>query len=316
LNRVDRLHAILVHLQGKRRVTAQELADRFNLSLRTVYRDIKALDESGVPVIGEAGIGYSVMEGYRLPPVMFTQEEASALLMGGKLIQQFTDQSVRNHFESALYKIKAVLRTTDKAHVEELENKIAVQFAPGISESREQPHLSPLRQAMVDTRLVRLDYFSASSEKGTTRDVEPIGLFYYGSAWHFIGWCRLRKDYRDFRLDRIKKLIVLDDHFDDKPHPTLTDYISKLAHDREMQEAFISFDKDIAKYMQSQKYHYGFVSQEEVDNRIRMRFLSADLTSLGRWLLMYTQAAHIESPVSLYAIMDKLLSDLNAHYKK
>ena len=91
LNRLDRLHAILTHLQSKKRVRAQEVADRFQISLRTVYRDVKALEESGVPVIGEAGSGYSIMEGYRLPPVMFTQEEASALIMGAKLADQLTD---------------------------------------------------------------------------------------------------------------------------------------------------------------------------------------------------------------------------------
>src|SRR5688572_29301370 len=105
MNRIDRLHAILTHLQSKKKVTAQDIADRFNISLRTVYRDVKALEESGVPVIGEAGIGYSVMEGYRLPPVMFTQEEASALIMGAKLAEKFTDHSVRKHFDAALYKI-------------------------------------------------------------------------------------------------------------------------------------------------------------------------------------------------------------------
>src|ERR1044072_6926076 len=126
MNRIDRLHAILTHLQSKKRVTAQEIADRFNISLRTVYRDVKALEESGVPVIGEAGSGYTVMEGYRLPPVLFTQEEASALLMGAKLAQHQTDASVQKHFLAALYKIKAVLRTSDKEHMDALDDNIAV----------------------------------------------------------------------------------------------------------------------------------------------------------------------------------------------
>ena len=95
MNRIDRLHAILTHLQSKRLVTAQEIADRFNISLRTVYRDVKALDESGVPVIGEAGTGYTIMEGYRLPPVMFSREEASALLLGSKLAERFADEALK-----------------------------------------------------------------------------------------------------------------------------------------------------------------------------------------------------------------------------
>src|SRR6201994_1288718 len=139
MNRIDRLHAILTHLQSKKKVTAQEMADRFNISLRTVYRDVKALDESGVPVIGEAGSGYTIMEGYRLPPVMFTQEEASALLLGAKLAEQFTDGSVKRHFNAALFKIKAVLRTDDKEYVDSLTDSVAVisRYAPEADSSRQ-----------------------------------------------------------------------------------------------------------------------------------------------------------------------------------
>ena len=126
MNRIDRLHAILIHLQSKKRVTAQEVADRFNISLRTVYRDVKALEESGVPVIGEAGSGYTIMEGYRLPPVMFTQEEASALLLGAKLAEHLSDESIKKHFNAALFKVKAVLRSTDKEHMDQLNDNIAV----------------------------------------------------------------------------------------------------------------------------------------------------------------------------------------------
>ena len=156
MNRVDRLHAILVHLQSKRRVTAQELADRFNLSLRTVYRDVKALEESGIPIIGESGIGYSVMEGYRLPPVMFTQEEASSLLLGGKLVQEFTDTTVRKQFDSAMYKIKAVLRGSDKDHVEELDDKIAIRSSPVPIDESLQLHLSAMRKAIVEKKVISI----------------------------------------------------------------------------------------------------------------------------------------------------------------
>jgi predicted DNA-binding transcriptional regulator YafY len=297
-------------------VTAQELADRFQLSLRTVYRDIKALDESGVPVIGEAGIGYSLMEGYRLPPVMFTQDEASSLLLGSKLVQQFTDTAVKTSFDSAMYKIKAVLRSADKDHVEALDNRIAIHLGPLPVEEASQQYLTSLRQAIVDKRVVQIEYYSSYKEETTQRGCEPIGLFYYAQAWHFIGWCRLRKDYRDFRLDRIRKLVLLETLFDDTPHPSLTDYIAQLTEERELKEAFISFDKEIAKFMQSQKYYYGFVSQEEHEGRVRMRFLSAHLESLGRWLLMYTDSVHIESPELLHVIMQRLMEELTAHYKK
>lgn len=315
VNRVDRLHAILVHLQSKKRVTAQELADRFELSLRTVYRDVKALEESGIPIIGESGIGYSVMEGYRLPPVMFTQEEASALLLGGKLVSHFTDESVKQHFEAAMFKIKAVLRSADKDYVEELDDKIAIQLTPFPQDDSIQMNMSAMRQAIGARKVVRILYYSSYKEETTEREAEPIGLFYYGQAWHFIGWCRLRNDYRDFRLDRVKKIVLKDEEFDDKAHPSLKEYIEQLKVERELQEVVVSFEKEMARYMQTQKYYHGFVSQQEKDGRIHMRFLTAHIEALCHWLLMYTDSAFIESPLSLHSKMKELVSELQDHYK-
>src|SRR5574339_396245 len=120
MNRIDRLTAILIHLQTKRVVKAEEIAERFEMSLRTVYRDVKALMEAGVPIGSEAGTGYFIVDGYHLPPVMFTQEEASAMLLASKLVEKMTDQSVLRAFESALMKIKSVLNDREKDHLEEL----------------------------------------------------------------------------------------------------------------------------------------------------------------------------------------------------
>lgn len=315
VNRVDRLHAILVHLQSKKRVTAQELADRFGLSLRTVYRDIKALDESGVPVIGEAGIGYSVMEGYRLPPVMFTQDEAAALILISKFAEKFADQQDKRNFESALFKIKAVLRSTDKEFVEELDSRVAVQTGPVPVDDSMELHLSAMRKAIVEKRVITIQYYSAYKEETTERQAEPIGLLHYSQAWHFIGWCRLRQDYRDFRMDRIRRLQIMDTRFDDSAHPSLQEYMGQLKRERELTEVVISFDKEMARYMFSQKYYYGYVSEEERDGRIFMRFLSAHIDSLARWLLMYTNAARIEHPESLQQHVQTLLQELNLHYK-
>src|ERR1051326_98631 len=132
MNRIDRLAAILIQLQSRRLVKAQDIADKFSISLRTVYRDIHALEEAGVPVIGEAGSGYKLMEGYKLPPVMFNQDEASALLTAAKLVQSKTDASISKHYQSALDKIKAVLRLSEKDHIEEIKEDIAVMNHPAI----------------------------------------------------------------------------------------------------------------------------------------------------------------------------------------
>ena len=197
------------------------MADRFNISLRTVYRDVKALDESGVPVIGEAGTGYTIMEGYRLPPVMFTQEEASALLLGGKLAERFTDGSVKRHFQSALFKIKAVLRSPDKEYVDSLTEHIEILTRYTPDSDSPQQYLSLLQQAIVQKKMVDVHYRSNEKDERTRRRVEPIGLLYYGSAWHLIGWCHLRSDYRDFRLSRMLGLNLEEITFDPSSHPSI-----------------------------------------------------------------------------------------------
>src|SRR5882762_2366702 len=118
MNRIDRISAILIQLQSRRVTKAQDIADRFAISLRTVYRDVKALEEAGIPIIGEAGVGYSIMDGYRLPPVMFTQEEAIAFLTAEKFVEKLTDASTTEHHKSAMYKVRAILKTTEKDMLE------------------------------------------------------------------------------------------------------------------------------------------------------------------------------------------------------
>ena len=317
MNRIDRLHAILTHLQSKKRVTAQEMADRFNISLRTVYRDVKALDESGVPVIGEAGSGYTIMEGYRLPPVMFTQEEASALLLGSKLAEQFTDESIRRHFSASLFKIKAVLRSTDKEFVDNLADHIEVLGRRESDAELSPQYLSRLQQALATKRVLHLKYQAAGDEPVTLRDVEPIGLCYYASNWHLIAWCRLRNGYRDFRSSRILKATLTENIFDASSHPSVQEYIKQIMANSksELQEATVCFDKKVIKYLQEQKYRNGFVSAEDLGDSLRMKFLVYSMPFFGRWLLSYTDAVTVEAPDTLKTCMKDLAEKAYGHHR-
>lgn len=314
MNRIDRLHAILTHLQSKKRVTAQELADRFNLSLRTVYRDIKALDESGVPVIGEAGSGYTIMEGYRLPPVMFTQEEAAALMMGAKLAERLTDASVKKYYDAALFKIKAILRSTDKDSVENLDDQIAVMTSSRMpaDESANQ-YLAALQKAIVEKKAIFLRY-NSNNEETTERVVEPIGLCYYSANWHLIGWCRMRQDYRDFRVGRMQRLQIKDESFEKKTHQSLQQYLDSVMNAYNLYEVVVRVHKKVLKYIKDQKYYYGFVREEDAGDYCRMHFVTGSFESFGRWLLTFTDSVIAESPEKLVTVMQKFIDELNGVY--
>lgn len=313
MNRIDRLHAILTHLQSKRKVRAQEVADRFNISLRTVYRDVKALEESGVPVIGEAGSGYTIMEGYRLPPVMFTQEEASALLMGAKLAQQLTDASVKKCYDAALFKIKAILRTSDKDYVDQLADHIEVMQSRVPADHLSNQYLAALQKAIIEKKLIFIRYQANSHEQITERIVEPIGLYYYSLNWHLIGWCRLRNDYRDFRMSRIIRLQLKEEGFN-STHPSLQEYIKRMTCESDLNEVIVLVKKETARHIQDQKYFYGFVSEEDAGEHLRMHFLTGSLHGMGRWLLMFTNSVIIESPTELTEIIRRLAKDAFEHF--
>jgi predicted DNA-binding transcriptional regulator YafY len=316
MNRIDRLTAILIQLQTKRIVKAEEIATRFEISLRTVYRDVKALMEAGVPIGSEAGKGYFIVDGYHLPPVMFTQSEASALVLAGKLVEKMTDKSIRSEFESALFKIQSVLHDPEKDHLESLQSHIEVWQKPKAINDFPDHYLSDIQKAVVDKEVLRLQYFSSYSDENTIRDVEPIGLFYYGDSWHLIAWCRLRNGYRDFRADRIKDLRNLSIKFDARNLFTLKEYMSTVVQsNHEMHQIVALFEKSSARYIGNSRYAYGFVSEEEASGKIRMTFLTAHLNGIARWLLMFGNEVEIESPASLRDRIAELVEELSTHYK-
>lgn len=225
MNRIDRLFGILTLLQSKKYVTAEAIAEKFAISVRTVYRDIKALVEQGIPVSFEQHRGYFIVQGYFVPPVSFTSEEANALVLMESLVEGFADRSISRHYSSALRKIKAVLRTTQKEGVEQLDNNIRLQLPACFVNDTD--YLSLLQSAISGKTIVELEYKNNKSEVSKRR-VEPIGLVFYAFSWHLIGWCHLRQDYRDFKLVRILKVKSVGEPFTKKDHVPLGDYMKQL----------------------------------------------------------------------------------------
>ena len=315
MNRIDRLTAILIQLQTKRVVKAEEIADRFEISLRTVYRDVKALMEAGVPIGSEAGKGYFVVAGYHLPPVMFNQEEASALMLAGKLVEKMTDQSIRKAFESALLKIKSVLNDAEKDHLENLQSVVQVWRQPRTREPEFPDHfLTGIQRAVVQKEILEIEYYS-NDHATTKRELEPIGLFYYSGGWHLIAWCRMRNDYRDFRADRIKSLRSTGMKFENNNLLSLQEYFKEMStRNREVEEVILLFDKSAVRYMNDQKYMYGFISQTEQGDKMRLLFFTGYVSGMAHWLLTFGNSVEIEKPEKLKTMIRERIEELQAHY--
>lgn len=222
MNRIDRLFNILTFLQSKKYVPAEKIADKFNISVRTVYRDVKALCESGIPVSFEPSKGYFIVQGYFLPPVSFSSEEANALLLTESLVNGFADKSIQAHYSSALSKIKAVLRGPQKEKLEILNKAIKLHTPECMALNFE--YLSILQTAIVNGTILEIDYKN-KKEEISNRRTEPIGLVFYAFTWHLIAWCHMRADYRDFKVSRILKLRNTDTAFTRPTHISLDDYI-------------------------------------------------------------------------------------------
>lgn len=300
MNRFDRIAAILIQLQARRVVKGQELAARFGVSLRTVYRDLRTLELAGVPLCGEAGVGYSLAEGYRLPPVMFSREEATALLMAEELVAQLTDAHTAQLSRAAMDKLRAVLRRADRDYLEALGPRITILPA-------RHPHGTPplatnlhqqLLNSIVTRQVVALDYRAGYAGAPTQRQVEPIGI-YFGQYWHMVAFCRLRQEFRDFRLDRIAGLQVHSEQFEPRPD-TLQTYWAAKAAQRQVQMAVVRFGPEALAHLHENKHHFGWAWEESLpDGGLEVTFHVGCLAMLARWLLLFAGQVAVVSPPEL-----------------
>lgn len=308
MNRIERISAIHIMLQSKRIVKAQEIANRFHISLRTVYRDMAALEESGVPLIGEAGQGYSLAEGYRLPPVMFTNEEATALITAEKLIEKFTDIKTYELYHSAMIKIRSVLKSSGKAFLEHIEEYIKVSDHPFLPKRFNQDqHIQSIIKALANKSMLNLDYFANHSQEDTTRKVDPVGIYFLQGRWHLIAFCYLRKDYRQFRLDRIKKIVNLEEKTNIQ-HPALDQFLkSEFKNESELFEIEMTIPKEKIKYIGDQKYYMGVVTEQTVGDKMHYKFLTSSVQGFARWYMMIGDAAEIvNGPKTLFEEIQKV----------
>ncbi|RYY91755.1 MAG: YafY family transcriptional regulator [Chitinophagaceae bacterium] len=222
--RVARLTAILTQLQTRRLTTAKQLSEQFGVSIRTVYRDIRSLEAAGVPVLTEEGKGYTLMEGYKVPPVMFTEGEANALITASGLLAHHADTSLKAQLDAAVAKVKAVLPYPAKEKADLLSGRIAL--SPALAAPASTSSLVAIQEALTSFRVLEITYTAGEGNEQTARAIEPFAFYFsLQESWLLIAWCRLRRDFRMFRLDRIGSLKMGDERFE--PHKlTLAEYLA------------------------------------------------------------------------------------------
>lgn len=216
MRRADRLFQIIQYLRGRRLTTARQLAERLEVSERTIYRDIRDLSLCGVPVEGEAGVGYILRQGYLVPPLMFTPEEIEALVAGARWVRSWAGPDLARAADEAVVKIESVLPESLKARI--VESRV---FAPDFHGYADHtPLLDRIREAINQRRTVAFAYTRADGQCSHRR-IRPLGLFFWGAVWTLAGWCEWREDFRNFRIDRIRNFAVTGNDFSETPEISL-----------------------------------------------------------------------------------------------
>jgi predicted DNA-binding transcriptional regulator YafY len=235
MRRADRLFQIVQHLRGGRLVTARKLSETLEVSERTIYRDIADLQSTGVPIDGEAGVGYLMREGFDLPPLMFSRDEIVALVTGARLVKAWGGATIARAAEEALIKIEAVLPDSERARVRNVE----IHAPTFMMRDEDREKLDVMERAADAKTVIRLDYTDANGQ-ATSRSIRPLGLWFWGGSWTCVGWCLLREDFRMFRIDRIVQVETLGETFRSECGKTIRDFYRQMEESGDLPSGYSS----------------------------------------------------------------------------
>ena len=293
MNRLDRISALLVQLQSRPIVKSSEMAERYGVSLRTIYRDMRTLSEAGVPICGNSGVGYSLVEGYRLPSLMFTKEEAMAFLTAEKIIEKLTDAQNSNFFHQGMDKIRSALRAVDKKYLHDMDDTIAVYKSRNVRESL--PNLlQTILSSINDKMIIEIDYTNIDDNK-SKRALEAVGVSYSHPHWYLSAWCHLREEYRVFRLDRISHIDITKNK-QTKVHPPLESFIG-VDDSQCLTEVVLHTSKEVARYNADRCYFMGMIEEKELaDGLIKQTYKAYSLEPIARWVLANADTTSIITP--------------------
>ena len=292
MKQMDRRLLILMRLREERPVRAADLAEECGCSVRTVYRDIDALCQAGVPVAAMPGEGYRLVSGYHLPPIAFTTEEAVQLLLGSELALAVGTAAQREAARAAAAKVAAVLRPETRQEVDRLRERMRISpWRTAVS-----PWLPLLQQGVIQDHVLKLHYHSFSSDELTERKVEPYYLVFYGNDWHLVGYCRLREGMRDFRAGRIREAELLAERFD---RPESIEFEHEH-NEREPEEVRVWIEASTVPWARETRV-YGFQREEPAEGGVVFVYRAHDLRRLLPWLLSWGASARVLSPPDVVA---------------
>jgi len=309
MNRLDRISALLVQLQSRPIVKSSDMAERYGVSLRTIYRDMRTLSEAGVPLCGNSGVGYSLVDGYKLPSLMFTKEEAMAFLTAEKIIEKLTDTQNSNYFHQGMDKIRTALRAVDKKYLHDMDDTIAVYKSRNSRESL--PNLlQTILSSINDKLIIEIDYTNIDGKR-SKRALEAVGITYSHPHWYLTAWCYLREEYRVFRLDRIEH-IEIKNHKQTKSHPPLNSFLG-MDDPQCLTKVVLHTSKEVARYNADRCYFMGLTEEKELANgMIKQTYMAYSLEPLARWVLANADTTSVIIPAKeIKDIIKQIIKNLD-----
>jgi len=309
LNRVDRLLGYLIVFQSHKLVRAQDLAARFEVSERTVYRDVEALVELGIPVVGVAGEGYRLLEGYSLPPIMFTEAETHALVLAISMLSGLTQNGpTKLAAASALEKVEAILPKVTLERAQAMQKVLGFYAVGRRPVNLDDERFVTLQKAIDRNKVVYLHYHAQHSNAISARDVEPLYLAFLDNVWILHGYCRLRQDYRNFRLDRIDQLAVKNESFEPRPIR-----LPKLSP--EYTSVLVRFNGDIARWVREIQHitFAGDVSEDE-EGSVVMAYHVSSPSQFVRWLLSWGNEMEVIEPAEMREMVAQTAKEMAARH--
>lgn len=297
IKKFERIVHIFFLLQSRSVLPIEELMEKFQVTKRTIYRDLSMLERAGIPIVHNLGAGYSIVDSFRLPPARFTEGEVLSVMIAEKIMRNHETESVRRNFEQVLTKIKSSFHNCQKSEILHLQDKLLIKekfdskdYVPNIMDT--------LLKSSVQKKLTGILYRNAKGDQPSFRTVEPIGVFNENSNWYLLAYCHSRCDYRNFRLDRIQKLDVLEKYFE-KEHLSVSE-LNKHYHSQYFTEITVSIDKKYAHFLSSERDNFGYVKETITGETVVLNFnCKTHPTSFVRWFLRFIDVGEIIEPAYL-----------------